>query len=430
VTRRTRTALRLSLALLGVALWAAPGGVAQAATWCGTVAPADRSPQLPAGQSVHAVYAVPSDLPDRSPQVAQQLLDDAERIDAWWRREDPSRTLRFDLFPFPCGAQLDVTMVRVPASSAELRPVNGRFERILGAMFAAGLSSRFEKYLVYYDGPTDRHPNGFDVCGQGGQLSSGSGVSMVYLGACTGVPTAPTAVHEILHGLGAVPVGAPHACPDGDIAHVCDTPNDIMYPFASGQTLDPLSLDAGHDDYYGHSGAWLDVQDSPWLVFVNSQIRLALELTGTGSVRSDIPGLDCSAACSTDWNGGTKVGLTATPAKGQRFVRWTGACSGSGPCTVDLSQASNVGAVFGQGTFRLSVTKAGRGAVRGARGAIDCGSRCAATLASFAPVNLTASAAKGWRFRSWSGACRGTKPTCVVPMTSASAARATFVRRS
>jgi Divergent InlB B-repeat domain len=429
VTRRSRTALKLGVALLAVGLWAAPGGVAQAATWCGTVAPTDRAPQLPAGQSVHAVYAVPSDLPDRSPQIAQQLLDDAERIDAWWRREDPSRTLRFDLFPFPCGAQLDVTIVRVPQSSSSLRPVNGRFESILGAMTAAGLTSRYEKYLVYYDGPTDPLPSGFQVCGQGGQLPGGLGVSMVYLGACQGVPTGPTAAHEILHGLGAVPIGAPHACPDGDTAHVCDTESDIMYPFASGEPLDALVLDAGRDDYYAHPGPWPDVQDSPWLVFLNSQIRLALELTGTGSVQSDIPGLDCSSACSTDWNTGTKLGLTATPAKGQRLLRWTGACSGSGLCAVDLSQAANVGAVFGPATFRLSVARTGRGTVRGARGAIDCGSKCAAAVRSYTATALTATAAKGWRFRSWSGACNGTRPTCALPMTAASAARATFVRR-
>lgn len=427
--RRIRFAVALGGALVALVLWAAPAGAAHAATWCGTVAPTDRSPQPSGGQSVHAVYAVPSDLPDRSPQVAQQLLDDAELIDAWWRREDPTRTLRFDNFPFPCGAQLDVTMVRVPQSSTELRPVNGRFERILGAMVGAGLTSRFVKYLVYYDGPTDPLPNGYQVCGQGGQLSSGSGVSMVFLGACAGVPTAPTAVHEILHGLGAVPLGAPHACPNGDVAHVCDTPNDIMYPFASGQTLDPLLLDAGHDDYYGHSGPWPDIQDSPWLVFLNSQVRLALELTGSGSVKSDIPGVDCAAACTSDWNGGTKVALSATPAQGQRFVRWTGACAGAGPCTVDLAQAASVGAVFAVATYPLRVAKTGLGTVRGAQGAIACGAKCVAPVRSNIATTLTATPAKGWRFKSWSGACRGTRPTCVLPMTGPSTARATFVKR-
>jgi hypothetical protein len=423
-----RLALRLAPALIAAVLGAAPAGAAHAATWCGTVAPGDRSPQLSGGQSVHAVYAVPGDLPDRSAQVAQQLLDDAERIDAWWRREDPTRTLRFDNFPFPCGAQLDVTLVRVPQSSTELRPVTGRFEKILNAMLGAGLNSRFVEYLVYYDGPTDPLPSGFQVCGQGGPLASGSGVSMVYLGACAGVPTAPTAVHELLHGLGAVALGAPHACPN-DVAHVCDSPTDIMYPFASGQELDPLSLDAGHDDYYGHSGAWLDVQDSAWLVFLAAQVRLALQVTGSGSVKSDIPGVDCSAACSSDWNAGTKLALAATPAKGQRFVRWTGACSGVGACSVDLAQAANVGAEFAVAVYPLRVAKSGRGTVRGAKGAIVCGTRCATSIKSFTATTLTATPAKGWRFRSWSGACRGAKLSCVVPMTGPSTVRATFVKR-
>jgi hypothetical protein len=419
----------LGLVVMAVAFWALPAGAAQAATWCGTVAPTDRTPQVGAGQSIHAVYAVPSDLPDHSAQVAQQLVDDAEKTDLWWRREDPTRTLRFDLFPYPCGPQLDITIVRVPLTSTALRPVNGRFEQILRAMTGAGLNSSFENYLVYYEGPSDPLPNGYQVCGQGGQLSNRSGVSIVYLGACSGVPSAPTAVHELLHGLGAVPGGAPNACPNGDTAHVCDSVSDVMYPFASGSTLDQLLLDAGHDDYYGHVGTWLDVQDSPWLVFLNSQVRLALELTGSGTVASNIPGLACTASCTSDWNGGTKVTLTAAPAKGQRFVRWSGACSGSAPCTVDLAQAETVNAFFARATFPLSVAKTGKGTVRGARGAISCGGTCRSAVTSYAPLTLAAIAAKGWGFRSWSGACRGTKPSCTVPMTAPSTARAIFVRR-
>jgi hypothetical protein len=429
VTRRKQLALRLGLVGLAVAFWAAPAGAAQAATWCGTVAPADRTPQVGAGQSIHAVYAVASDLPDRSPQIAQQLVDDAEKMDVWWRREDPTRTLRFDLFGFPCGPQLDLTLVRVPQTSTVLRPVEGRFEQIVRAMFAAGLTSRYAKYLVYYDGPTDRLPNGFQVCGQGGELTNGSGVSMVYLGACAGVPSAPTAAHEIMHALGAVPPGAQHPCPDGDDAHVCDAVNDIMYPFATGSDLDPLALDVGRDDYYGHSGNWFDLQDSPWLVFLNSQMRLALQLTGKGVVKSDIPGVDCSAACTSDWNGGTKVALSPTPAQGQRFVGWSGACTGSGACTVDLTQAASVGALFAPATYALRVAKTGKGTVRGAQGAIACGTKCSSAVAPNVPVKLTATAAKGWRFRSWSGACRGTKPACVLPMGAPSAARAVFVKR-
>ena len=33
----------------------------------------------------------------------------------------------------------------------------------------------------------------------------------------------------------------------------------------SGQPLSSLYLDFNHDDYYGHSGSWADIQDSLWL---------------------------------------------------------------------------------------------------------------------------------------------------------------------
>ena len=329
-----------------------------------TVAPADRTPQVGAGQSIHAIYAVASDLPDRSPEIAQQLVDDAEKMDLLVAREDPGRTLRFDLFGFPLRPAARHHDGAGPQTSTVLRPVEGRFERILRAMFTAGLSSPYVKYLVYYDGPTDRLPNGFQVCGQGGQLTNGSGVSMVYLGACAGVPSAPTAAHEILHALGAVPPGALHAG-RGDDAHVCDAVNDIMYPFASGNTLDPLALDVGRDDYYGHSGAGSTCRTRHGS---SSSTRRcgSLQLTGKGVVRSDIPGVDCSAACTSDWNGGTKVALP-TPAEGQRFVRWSGACTGSGRCTVDLTQAASVDALFAPATFALRVARTGKGTVRGAR---------------------------------------------------------------
>ena len=198
---------------------------------------------------------------------------------------------------------------------------------------------------------------------------------------------------------------------------MCATPSTTSCTRSpSGNTLDPLALDVGRDDYYGHSGNWFDLQDSPWLVFLNSQMRLALQLTGKGVVRSDIPGVDCSAACTSDWNGGTKVALSPTPAEGQRFVRWSGACTGSGACTVDLTQAASVDALFAPATFALRVATTGKGTVRGAQGTISCGTRCRSAVASYVPVKLTATAAKGWRLRSWSGACRGTKPACILPM--------------
>lgn len=52
----------------------------------------------------------------------------------------------------------------------------------------------------------------------------------------------------------------------------------------------------------------------------------------------------------------------------------------------------------------LTVTVVGQGRVTSPTG-IDCASTCTASFADGASVALTASAASGWQFSSWSGAC-------------------------
>ena len=399
-------------------------GSAHAATWCGTPATSDRTPQASAGYSVHLVYAVPADGADQlAAKWGSAMQTDAETIDAWWRREDPTRTVRFDTFAFPCGTQLDITFVRLPGAGATLDRIGSRFQLIYNALLATSLLTPYEKTVLYYDGPDNQgRPT---VCGQGGGL-----VAFVYVNACDGVPNDGTVAHELLHALGAVPAGAPHDCPPPDSAHTCDTETDIMYPYANGANLFALLLDPGRDDYYGHSGSWWDVQDSQFLARLDAQTPLSVTVQGSGRVVSDIPGVDCTAACASQWNTGTAVALTATPTNGQRLIRWSGGCSGAvETCTVSLAQTTAVTALFAPSTFGLRVSVSGKGAVRGAGGLVSCPAQCRASVSSYTPARLVATPAAGWRFKAWSGACRGSRPTCTVPMKQASSARATFVRK-
>jgi hypothetical protein len=69
---------------------------------------------------------------------------------------------------------------------------------------------------------------------------------------------------------------------------------------------------------------------------------------GTGTVTSLPAGINCGGDCSESYPSGTTVTLTATPNQNSRFVRWQGACTGTGACTVTLNAATAVTARFGR----------------------------------------------------------------------------------
>ena len=288
------------------------------AAWCGATSQVDRAPNTVAGHPTHWVYAIPSDGEDRLATLGSVMQTDAEETDAWWRAQDATRAPRNDLTQFACGQQLDITTVRLAESTSQLAPLGGRFAALFNALSTAGLRSSFTKYIVYYDAPVDDD----DVCGQGGSDSSGFGLAVVYYQSCIGVSTAAVGAHEFLHTLGAVPRGRPTDCPDENDGHTCDDPNDLMYPTTDPVPLSAKTLDPGMNDYYGHGGAWSDMQDSPWLVRLDSQAPFTLSVSGPGSVAADVPGLLCTETCTTTWNAGTRLALQAIPTPGAKLVRW------------------------------------------------------------------------------------------------------------
>jgi hypothetical protein len=121
------------------------------------------------------------------------------------------------------------------------------------------------------------------------------------------------AVHELAHNLGAVPPdGPPHACP-GDDAHICDNENDLMYPYTKGQGLGAQSRSTSATTTTTYTAAWWDLRNSAWLTRLNaSQAVLGVSFgksSGTGSVKSDLPGISCPPGCASPWNPGEKVTL-------------------------------------------------------------------------------------------------------------------------
>jgi hypothetical protein len=395
-----------------------------AATWCGTPSPVDLAPNALAGFPVHWIYAIPSDGPDRFATFAHAMQADAETIDAWWRREDPTRAPRNDVARLQCGVQLDISTLRIPLSGVQLSASDIRFGSLFNALDVTDFRSPFTKYIVYYDGPATN----LDICGQGGSDGSGFGLAVLYVQACAGVSSAAVVAHELLHTFGAVPDGAPNNCPPPDDGHTCDATSDLMYPSIDDSPLEAKLLDPGRNDYYGHSAGFSDSQEAPWLVHLDRQEPFTLTLAGPGRVSANVPGLSCAQTCTTTWNAGTTLSLTAVPLAGQKLVRWTGACSGSSICNVTVGQGAAASALFAPLVYRLTVGVGGRGSVRSSRPGIPCRPRCSATLPSHVPVRLTATPAKGWKFRSWAGACKSRSRACTVPMTATTTTRAVFVK--
>lgn len=73
---------------------------------------------------------------------------------------------------------------------------------------------------------------------------------------------------------------------------------------------------------------------------------LSVSVTGSGSVSSNPAGISCGADCSESYPENTQVTLAATPEGGFVLSGWSGACSGSGACVVDMSTDQNVSASF------------------------------------------------------------------------------------
>ena len=77
---------------------------------------------------------------------------------------------------------------------------------------------------------------------------------------------------------------------------------------------------------------------------------------GGGSVTSNPPGINCGSSCSASFSAGSSVSLTATPASGFVFTGWSGACSGTGSCSVAMNATTSVTATFALQDFSLTPT--------------------------------------------------------------------------
>ena len=155
---------------------------------------------------------------------------------------------------------------------------------------------------------------------------------------------------------------------------------------------------------------------------------LSVTKVGSGTVTSSPAGISCGSTCSASYPNGQVITLQPSPGSGYSFAGWSGACSGTGSCTVTMNANTAVTATFTAGTATLTITKAGTGSgtVTSTPAGINCGATCSATYVLGQKVTLQAVVPDGAIFAGWSGACTGTGLTCAVTVSGNTSVTATF----
>ncbi len=112
------------------------------------------------------------------------------------------------------------------------------------------------------------------------------------------------------------------------------------------------------------------------------QKALAVTKTGTGSgtVTSTPTGISCGASCTAYFPTSSEVTLTATADSGSIFSGWSGGgCSGTGSCTVTLTDNTNVTAAFTrQVSLNVQLSSTAAGLVKGGGSISGSGISCSA----------------------------------------------------
>jgi len=179
----------------------------------------------------------------------------------------------------------------------------------------------------------------------------------------------------------------------------------------------------------------IDMAKSVVATFTLDKFLLTVATSGSGSGQVAATGIDCgfvTSDCTENLDYGTMITLMATPATGSTFAGWSGGgCTGTGLCTVTISQAVTVTAMFTINNYDLTVTRAGNGTgtVTSAPAGISCGTDCLESYPFNTMVTLTAAPSVSSNFSGWGGACAGTG-TCTVTMTQARSVTATFTLKT
>ena len=169
----------------------------------------------------------------------------------------------------------------------------------------------------------------------------------------------------------------------------------------------------------GSCSVKMNSDKTAWARFDPGTYPLAVAVTGNGAVTA--PGIDCGAGttgdCAESVRNGTVVTLVATAGSRAIFGGWSGACTGSGPCVVTMSDARSVTASFQPDVYPLTVTFVGGGTGIVTSDALNCstGLPCTIEVPNGATRVLRAATAGDSVFGGWTG-CTPVAEGCSVTM--------------
>jgi hypothetical protein len=249
-------------------------------------------------------------------------------------------------------------------------------------------------------------------CGTGGRIRCNDGTTSPTCSCSScGVPSSPVppnyTLQVVVQGTGSV-----QSTPTG-----ISCPNDCSGTYASGSSVSLRPTAPSGWRFDGWSGACTGMASCTVLLFQNrsvvatfsqpppTQFDLSVSVQGQGAVSSSPQGITCPSDCMQAYSEGTQVTLSATPVIGWRLVGWTGACSGFGSCSVNMSQTRAVNATFSMQSTPANPTLEGRyvaTVVSGVSGTV--GSNDPAFIVEFVPLlNLQQQAAgrQAYYFRSF-----------------------------
>ena len=222
--------------------------------------------------------------------------------------------------------------------------------------------------------------------------------------------TTPGAFHDITTGNNIVP------CQYGSMG--CPSTSQ-EYGYGAGPGYD-LASGLGSVDASELVSAWSEV---------STVFSLTVTTVGSATVTSADGHIYCGAVCSSIYQSGSVVTLTAAPGPGWTFTGWIGCDSAqANTCIVTITQSRSVSSTFTQSqvTYPLSVSTIGNGTVTSSDEQINCGIVCSGIYSRGGSVTLTATAAQGSAFVGWTGCDSTAGNTCILTMNDSRNATATF----